>query len=81
MLRVLKAGLQSTLQGAPRLGHRHLGIPYAGPADPLSMALANRLVGNDRDATCLEITFETNRCPAAPVTATLQSASASASNP
>ncbi|MEL6414250.1 MAG: biotin-dependent carboxyltransferase family protein [Pseudomonadota bacterium] len=57
MLRVLKAGLQSTLQGAPRLGHRHLGIPYAGPADPLSMALANRLVGNDRDATCLEITF------------------------
>lgn len=57
MLRLLKAGLQSTLQGAPRLGHRHLGIPYAGPADPLSMALANRLVGNTRDATCAEITF------------------------
>lgn len=57
MLRILKAGLQSTLQGAPRLGHRHLGIPYAGPADPLSMALANRLVGNASDATCVEITF------------------------
>ncbi|MEM7460772.1 MAG: biotin-dependent carboxyltransferase family protein [Pseudomonadota bacterium] len=57
MLRILKAGLQSTLQGAPRLGHRHLGIPYAGPADPLSMALANRLVGNPSDATCVEITF------------------------
>lgn len=57
MLRVLSAGLQSTLQGAPRLGHRHLGIPYAGPADPLSMALANRLVANASDATCLEITF------------------------
>lgn len=57
MLRILKAGLQSTLQGAPRLGHRHLGIPYAGPADPLSMALANRLVGNASAATCVEITF------------------------
>lgn len=57
MLRILKAGLQSTLQGAPRLGHRHLGIPYAGPADPLSMALANRLVGNEREVTCVEITF------------------------
>ena len=57
MLRILKAGLQSTLQGAPRLGHRHLGIPYAGPADPLSMALANRLVCNAREATCVEIMF------------------------
>ena len=57
MLRILKAGLQSTLQGARRLGHRHLGIPYAGPADPLSMALANRLVGNASEATCVEITF------------------------
>ena len=57
MLRILKAGLQSTLQGAPRVGHRHLGIPYAGPADPLSMALANRLVGNASETTCIEITF------------------------
>lgn len=57
MLRVLKPGLQTTLQGAPRLGYRQYGIPYAGPADVVSMALANRLVGNSRDATCLEITF------------------------
>ncbi|MEC7291533.1 MAG: biotin-dependent carboxyltransferase family protein [Pseudomonadota bacterium] len=57
MLRVIKPGLQSTLQGAPRLGFRYLGVPHAGPADPLSMALANRLVGNARDETCLEITY------------------------
>lgn len=57
MLVVQKPGLQSTLQGAPRLGFRHLGVPYAGPADPLSMALANHLVGNAQDATCLEITY------------------------
>lgn len=57
MLRVKTPGLQTTLQGAPRRGSRHLGFPYSGPADPLSMALANRLVGNDLQATCLEITY------------------------
>lgn len=57
MLRVIKPGLQTTLQGAPRTGTRHLGLPYAGPADPLSMALANRLVDNDLHETCAEITY------------------------
>jgi biotin-dependent carboxylase-like uncharacterized protein len=57
MLIVAKPGLQTTLQGAPRLGHRHFGLPYAGPADPLSHALANRLVGNALTATALEITY------------------------
>jgi len=32
MLVVKKAGLQTTLQGAPRTGLRHLGFPYSGPA-------------------------------------------------
>lgn len=57
MLRILKPGLQSTLQGAPRLGWRHQGIPYAGPADCVSLALANRLVENAPDQTGIEITF------------------------
>ncbi|MEM7327602.1 MAG: biotin-dependent carboxyltransferase family protein [Pseudomonadota bacterium] len=57
MLIVRKPGLQSTLQGAPRIGYRHLGIPHAGPADELSMALANRLVENASRETCLEITY------------------------
>ncbi len=57
MLVVHQPGLQSTLQGAPRSGYRHLGVPYAGPADALSMALANHLVGNAKDETCLEITY------------------------
>lgn len=55
MLRVLKPGMQSTLQGSPRVGQRHLGVPYSGPADPVSMALANRLVGNAPTDTALEI--------------------------
>lgn len=56
-LRVLKAGPLATLQGGARRGLRHQGIPASGPADPLSMALANRLVSNAPGATAIEITF------------------------
>lgn len=56
-LRVLKPGLLTTIQGGPRRGFRHLGIPAAGPADPLSLALANRLLGNPLTAAGLEVTL------------------------
>ena len=56
-LAILKAGLQTSIQAAPRRGLRHLGIPAAGPADPLSQALANRLVGNTLLAPALEVTL------------------------
>lgn len=51
---VRKPGLQTTIQSRPRVGNRHLGVPSSGPADPLSMALANRLVGNSAYTTALE---------------------------
>ncbi len=80
-VRVLRGGAQTTLQAAPRTGLRHLGIPSSGPADGLSMALANRLVGNAALAPALEITlygprlrFDLDACFAlvgAPVDATL----------
>ena len=54
---VLKAGVQTTIQSEPRCGQRHLGVPASGPADPLSMALANRLVGNDLLVPALEVTL------------------------
>lgn len=57
MLSVRTPGLQATLQGSARTGHRHFGVPYAGPADAVSMQLANRLVANRLDATSLEITY------------------------
>ncbi|MEP2102095.1 MAG: biotin-dependent carboxyltransferase family protein [Parasphingorhabdus sp.] len=57
-LTVVKPGLQTTLQGAPYLGHRHLGMPAAGAADCLSLALANHLVGNAPDAIAVEITLD-----------------------
>lgn len=56
-LSVLKAGLQTTLQSRPRVGLRHLGVAASGAADPLSLALANRLLGNAWDAPALEATL------------------------
>jgi len=54
---VIKPGLQTTIQSRPRTGVRHLGVPSSGAADPLSLALANRLVGNAWDAPALEATL------------------------
>ena len=54
---ILKPGLQTTVQSRPRVGLRHQGVPGGGAADPLSLALANRLVGNRWDAPALEATL------------------------
>ncbi len=56
-VRILKPGLQSTVQAGPRTGQRHLGVPASGAADPLSLALANRLVGNAWSAPAIETTL------------------------
>lgn len=53
-IEVLKPGLQTTVQAGPRIGWRHLGVPASGAADTLSLALANKLVGNRWDAPALE---------------------------
>ena len=53
-LLIIKPGVQSTIQARSRNGMRHLGIPSGGAADPLSLALANRLVGNQWDAPAIE---------------------------
>lgn len=57
MLKIIKAGFQTTLQAGPRSRYRHMGVPWAGAADGWSMALANRLVGNAPDTPALEITL------------------------
>jgi biotin-dependent carboxylase-like uncharacterized protein len=54
---VRQPGLQTTIQSRPRTGLRHLGVPSSGPADPLSMALANRLLGNAAFEPALETTL------------------------
>lgn len=57
MIEVLKPGTLTTVQSRPRLGLRHRGVPSGGAADALSLALANRLVGNRWDAPALEATL------------------------
>lgn len=54
---VVKPGMLTTIQAGPRQGLRHLGVPASGAADPLSLALANKLVGNRALAAALEVTF------------------------
>lgn len=54
-IQVLDPGFQSMLVGAPAYGKRGQGIPWGGPADPVSMAISNALVGNAACAMALEI--------------------------
>lgn len=54
-LRVIHPGTYTTVQSvAP--GFRHAGMPESGPADRVSAAIANRLVGNADDMPVLEAT-------------------------
>lgn len=55
-LRVQKPGLFTTLQDAGRPGHGRWGVSPGGAMDPLALALANRLVGNNSQAAALEVT-------------------------
>jgi urea carboxylase len=56
MLRVLEPGALSTVQDDGRPASAHLGVPRSGACDPWSMAVANRLLGNDAGAAVLEMT-------------------------
>lgn len=56
-IEVLRPGPLCTVQDLGRPGYAHLGVPHSGAADPASLRLANRLVGNPEDAAGLELTF------------------------
>ncbi|NPC95309.1 biotin-dependent carboxyltransferase family protein [Nocardioides sp. zg-DK7169] len=56
-LRVLRAGVLTTVQDLGRPGLAHLGVPRSGALDAPAAALANRLVGNRPDAAVLEVTL------------------------
>ena len=56
-LAVIKAGMLTTVQDLGRWGHQSGGVPVGGPMDSYSHRLANRLVGNNREAAALEITL------------------------
>ncbi len=54
MLKVLKNGIHSTIQDGGRIGFRKFGIPKSGAMDLHSFKLANWLVNNDKNTSCLE---------------------------
>ncbi|MBI2325550.1 MAG: biotin-dependent carboxyltransferase family protein [Chloroflexi bacterium] len=54
-IRILAAGLRSTVQDGGRTAHLRSAIPRAGPADPLAFEAAQRLVGNDPSDAAIEI--------------------------
>jgi KipI family sensor histidine kinase inhibitor len=54
---VLRPGLLTTVQDLGRWGHQSLGVPVAGPMDPMAHRVANALVGNPVDAATLETTL------------------------
>jgi biotin-dependent carboxylase-like uncharacterized protein len=57
VIEVLSPGALTTIQDLGRPGWAHLGVPPSGAADPRSLRLANRLVGNPEGAAALEATI------------------------
>ena len=53
---VLVPGLRAVIQDGGRRAVAPVGVPGAGPADPVSFTLANRLAGNTVSAGALELT-------------------------
>lgn len=56
-LRVVLAGLLTTVQDLGRPQSQRYGMPQGGAMDPVALQAANILVGNRRDAACLEVTM------------------------
>jgi KipI family sensor histidine kinase inhibitor len=53
-VRVIRAGMQTTIQDLGRPGFRAIGVPLSGAADPFALRLANLLVGNPENTAALE---------------------------
>jgi urea carboxylase len=54
---ILRSGTMTTVQDFPgRVGYWEVGVPPSGPMDTLAFRLGNRLLGNDLNASGLEIT-------------------------
>lgn len=56
-VRVLKAGLSTTVQDLGRPGYYHIGIPISGGMDRFALRCANMLVGNRETLAVLEAVF------------------------
>ncbi|MDX5627865.1 MULTISPECIES: 5-oxoprolinase subunit PxpC [unclassified Brenneria] len=57
MLKIIHAGLHTSVQDTGRFGFRRLGISQSGALDIPALKMANLLVGNTERAAALEITL------------------------
>lgn len=57
MLKIIRAGLQTSVQDTGREGLRQLGVSCCGALDTPAISAANLLVGNRPDTPALEITL------------------------
>ncbi|WCK53422.1 biotin-dependent carboxyltransferase family protein [Aneurinibacillus sp. Ricciae_BoGa-3] len=57
MIKVIKPGLQTTVQDRGRIGFYEIGMPPSGAMDTYSYTISNLLVGNDENAATIEITY------------------------
>lgn len=53
-IRIIRAGMQTTVQDLGRRGHRGAGVPLSGAMDPFGLRVANALVGNPNNTAALE---------------------------
>ena len=56
-LKVIKAGLWTTIQDQGRTGYRDHGVPVSGAMDRYASRMANLLVGNKMTSPVLELTY------------------------
>ena len=56
-IKIIKQGVQTTLQDTGRHGFRAIGIGTGGAADSFAMQTANHLAGNDDNMAVMEINF------------------------
>ena len=56
-LRVIKAGIATTVQDFGRVGYRAYGVPGSGALDRVALELVNRLVGNDAGEPAIEMLY------------------------
>jgi len=56
-IRVIKPGMLTTVQDLGRPGFGVMGLSPSGAADPVSLRIGNRLVGNPENAAALEMTL------------------------
>ena len=57
MIKVLQAGLQTSVQDIGRVGFRKFGVPKSGAMDAISASFANAILNNDKNDAVFRFNF------------------------